>query len=105
MSKFTCELIKPSHTINFHNGSKQVGLLDFNGPIMIFTGDADESAKVFFDFVAERFAQRLSEKREWAGLTTDYKQGWIDAMPYDPQPHHCMVLVNVIEAALKEKNT
>jgi hypothetical protein len=44
-------------------------------------------------------------RREWVGLTTDYKQEWLDAMPYDPQPHHCMVLVNVIEAALKEKNT
>jgi hypothetical protein len=101
MSKFTCELIKPSHTINLHNGSKQVGLLDFNGPIMIFTGDADESAKVFFDFVAERFAQRLSEKREWVGLTEDD----MDCLFPHGSTVWVQATVKIIEAKLKEKNT
>lgn len=44
-------------------------------------------------------------KREWVGLTDEEKQEWIDAMPHDPQPRHCMILVNIIEAKLKERNT
>ena len=44
-------------------------------------------------------------QRTWVGLTDEEKQEWIDAMPYDPQPRHCMILVNVIEVKLKEKNT
>lgn len=40
----------------------------------------------------------------WVGLTDEEKQEWIDAMPYDPQPRHCMILVNVMEAKLKAKN-
>lgn len=43
-------------------------------------------------------------KQDWVGLTDAEKQEWIDAMPYDPEPRHCMILVNVIEAKLKEKN-
>ena len=43
-------------------------------------------------------------QRTWVGLTDEEKQEWIDAMPYDPQPRHCMILVNVIEAKLKDKN-
>ena len=44
-------------------------------------------------------------QRTWVGLTDEEKQEWIDAMPYDPQPRHCMIVVNVIEVKLKEKNT
>jgi len=44
-------------------------------------------------------------ERPWVSLTDEEKQEWIDAMPYDPQPRHCMTLVNIIEAKLKEKNT
>ncbi len=44
-------------------------------------------------------------QRTWVGLTDEEKQEWIDAMPYDPEPRHCMILVNVIEVKLKEKNT
>jgi hypothetical protein len=47
----------------------------------------------------------IRPKRTWVGLTDEEKQEWIDAMPYDPEPRHCMILVNVIEAKLKEKNT
>lgn len=46
----------------------------------------------------------LDAQRTWVGLTDEEKQEWIDAMPYDPEPRHCMILVNVIEAKLKEKN-
>ena len=44
-------------------------------------------------------------QRQWVGLTDDEKQEWIDALPYDIEPRHCMILVNVMEAKLKEKNT
>ena len=47
----------------------------------------------------------LDAQRTWVGLSDEEKQEWIDAMPYDPEPRHCMILVNVIEAKLKEKNT
>lgn len=55
---------KPNHNITFHNqDGKQIGVLDFNGPEMTFTGDADESAKVFFDLIARLFKARLDQER------------------------------------------
>ena len=50
-------------------------------------------------------SELVQPQRTWVGLTDEEKQEWIDAMPYDPQPRHCMILVNVIEVKLKEKNT
>ena len=50
-------------------------------------------------------AEAVAPQRTWVGLTDEEKQEWIDAMPYDPQPRHCMTLVNIIESKLKEKNT
>jgi hypothetical protein len=41
----------------------------------------------------------------WVGLTDEEKQEWIDAMPYDIEPRHCVILANIMEAKLKEKNT
>lgn len=55
--------MKPNYNITLHNGDKQVGELNFNGPEMTFTGDADESAKVFFDFIAKSFKARLEQER------------------------------------------
>jgi len=54
---------KPNYNVSFHNDWKMVGQLDFNGDVMTFEGDADESAKVFIDFIAMRFEQRLKEER------------------------------------------
>ena len=54
---------KPNYNITFHNGGKQVGTLDFNGPEMVFEGDAAESAKMFFDFIARSFKARLEHER------------------------------------------
>ena len=56
--------IKPDYNISFHNNGKEVGKLDFNGPAMVFTGDAEESAKAFFDWIARSFAGRLEEERK-----------------------------------------
>jgi len=54
----------PSHNITFHNGRKQVGVLDFNGPEMTFSGDMDESAKIFFEWIATSFKGRLEQERK-----------------------------------------
>lgn len=54
---------KPNYSMTFNNADKQVGALDFNGPEMVFTGDADESAKVFFDWIAKSFKGRLEQER------------------------------------------
>ena len=56
--------IKPNYNVTFHNGDRNIGRLDFNGDAMVFEGDAEESAKVFFDLLAEYFADRLKEERE-----------------------------------------
>jgi len=46
------------------NNGKEVGKLDFNGPKMVFTGDAEESAKVFIDLIGKWFVGRLEEERK-----------------------------------------
>lgn len=62
--------LKPNYTITFHNNleaggsGKQVGRMDFNGPEMVFEGDAAESAKVFIDWIATAFKGRLQEERD-----------------------------------------
>ena len=55
--------LKPNYNMTFSNADSVVGTLDFNGPEMIFTGKAEESAKVFFDWIAQNFAQGLKEER------------------------------------------
>ena len=68
--------IKPNYNITFHNNldtggtGRQVGRMDFNGPEMIFEGDAEESAKVFIDWIARAFKGRLEE---------EYNRGYSDA--------------------------
>ena len=62
---------KPNYNITFYNNSeggtgKEVGKLDFNGPELVFTGDAEESAKVFIDWVARHFRGRLEAERRAA---------------------------------------
>ena len=67
---------KPNYNITFHkdtdtNGAgTMVGKLDFNGPEMVFEGDAAESAKVFIDWIAHAFKGRLEE---------EYQRGYSDA--------------------------
>ena len=66
---------KPNYNISFHrvvdgfNGDV-IGTLDFNGPELRFTGDAEESAKVFIDWIARAFKGRLEE---------EYSRGYSDA--------------------------
>ena len=69
--------LKPNYSFVFHqpddkgwaNGPR-IGSLDFNGPEMKFEGNADESAKVFFNYVANYFRERLRE---------EYTRGYNDA--------------------------
>jgi hypothetical protein len=56
--------LKPDYNVEFHIDSRRIGRLDFNSGVMVFEGDAEESAKVFFDALAEKFADRLKEERE-----------------------------------------
>jgi hypothetical protein len=57
--------IKPSYNISFRNNDGQeIGKLDFNGPALVFTGDAEESAKVLIDWAARSFAARLEDERK-----------------------------------------
>ena len=55
---------KPSYTITVGNADGEVGRFDFNGPKLIFTGDAEESAKVFVNYLTMIWDKRLQEERE-----------------------------------------
>ena len=56
--------LKPNYNVVFHNGDHQIGRLDFNSGVMVFEGDAEESAQLFFNALAKYFADRLKEERE-----------------------------------------
>ena len=62
--KYTLEQPKPNYTLKFQKDGREVGILDFNGPIMEFTGQADESAKIFVETLQNMFAGRLKEEYE-----------------------------------------
>jgi hypothetical protein len=73
----TIEFPKQNYNITFHragdNGfvAQEIGRLDFNGPTMKFDGDLEESAKVFFEWVAKAFEGRLKE---------EYRRGYEDCL-------------------------
>jgi hypothetical protein len=56
--------LSTDYNVEFHIDGRRIGRLDFNSGVMVFEGDAEESAKVFFDALAEKFADRLKEERE-----------------------------------------
>ena len=53
-----------NYIINFHNNTEVVGKLDFNGPKMVFTGNADESVDAFVRAFVHWFDKRLKQERE-----------------------------------------
>ncbi len=55
---------KQNYNICFHKDGQEIGKFDFNGPKMVFTGDAEESAKVFVGWIAKSFEGRLEEERK-----------------------------------------
>lgn len=64
--------VKPSYNVTFSNENGLVGTLDFNGPEMIFTGDAEESAKTFMKWLAASFVGRLRAERETCAKMVDH---------------------------------
>lgn len=58
--KFTAEY---THTkiFVFYNGDKEIGRLDFSGDKMKFSGDMEESAVKFFEYIAELFDLKISK--------------------------------------------
>lgn len=63
-SQYAITSIKPNYNISFNNEKGIVGTLDFNGPQLVFTGEAVESAQIFIDIVGQYFQQRLKEEQE-----------------------------------------
>ena len=61
---YTFSNLRPSYTFVLRNHDGEIGKLDFNGPELVFTGDAAESAKVFIDWIAMAFKGRLEEERK-----------------------------------------
>ena len=55
-----------NYSISFcnNNGNEVVGKLDFNGPKMVFTGNADESVDAFVRAFGHWFDGRLKQERE-----------------------------------------
>lgn len=61
---------QPNAALTFYKESTAVATLDFNGPVMVFTGEADTAAQVFLDALGNLFAARLAE---------EYQKGLRDA--------------------------
>ena len=61
--------MKPDYSMKFHNPDGEfIGKLDFNGWVMTFDGNAEESAIVFFHHISQMFSKRLDEEYQ-RGLT------------------------------------
>lgn len=91
--------IKPDYTMKFSNDTGVVGKLDFNGPVMVFTGDADESAKLFINAVKQWFHGRM----QWVGLTDAEIWEWFKENTALTEESGKKI-VRAIETKLKEKN-
>jgi len=64
---------QPDYSMMFINPNGEVvGKLDFNGWVMTFDGNAEESAIQFIYFVSQMFSQRLKEEYQ-RGLTEGKK--------------------------------
>lgn len=76
--------LKPDNKITFSGLSKVVGTLDFSGPAITFDGNADESAKVFFETLSNVFAERLEQERGGAVVqASDVPDGYV-LVPENP---------------------
>lgn len=102
--KFTIGQAKPNYNIVFKNNvgdalnaeQVEIGRLDFNGGVMKFEGNADQSAMVFMDSLATTFRGRLQDEHLGAAklllelvtfelegemeLDTAYRKGFNDGM-------------------------
>jgi len=87
------EIIRISYDITFHYEGRQIGRLDFNDGVLKFEGNAEESAQVFIDFLAERFAGRLQEERERCAKICEQLQDW----PEGATPYDCATAIRSVE--------
>jgi hypothetical protein len=72
------------------NDKGVVGKLDFNGPALLFTGDVDESVKLFVDAVEKLFLGRIEKA---------YEDGFVAGIKKSQESK----VTQLIEAQLKEK--
>jgi hypothetical protein len=64
---------RPDYSMTFSNHDGEIiGKLDFNGWVMTFDGNAEESAIKFFYLVSQMFSRRLDEEYQ-RGLTEGKK--------------------------------
>ena len=54
--------IEPDYTLRMSNREGEIGKLDWSSGTLKFTGKADESAKVFFDFLKEYVDKYIEAK-------------------------------------------
>ena len=54
--------VKPDYAIYLSNDDGVTHTLDFNGDTLKFTGNADEAAQLFVDWVGRCFEQRLRDE-------------------------------------------
>ena len=85
----------PSYNIAFNNDNGIIGKLDFNGPALVFTGNAEESAKVFIDWVATAFHGRLAEERAAAQREIDALTAKLDRLSKLATPAEATLEENV----------
>lgn len=59
VGKPSISLYQPTHPSITFKGKNQedIGVLDWSSGVMKFTGDADESAQLFFDGIVKRYIQ------------------------------------------------
>ena len=101
MGKLTIANPNPDYNISFHRDGKQIGKLDFNGDEMVLVGNVDESAKVFFDYLAliAAFVTR-SNASPWLipnALSID-ANAWSISSSYVPVSSS-LIVVNAIRAS------
>jgi hypothetical protein len=99
-----------SNKLKFYNLNEEIGVLDFSGPEMKFTGLADQSAKVFFDFVAKLFTARLESERKYLTAEDVNNCLWVTKRDWhnDDVRTYTMyeeILAFHLNEKLKEKNT
>ena len=56
--------LQPAFNISFSNGEKEVGRIDFSTGKMVFSGDMEESARVFFDYLKESLIDPYLESKK-----------------------------------------
>jgi hypothetical protein len=71
-SNLSVGTIKPTYIMQFSKEGKTVGTLDWNGSEMVFQGNLAPSTRVFFDYLAQCFQQRLQQE-----YTNGYQDGQI----------------------------